>query len=188
MKLKLFSLVLTIFLFGCSSSPYITHSFDSSNKSSKSVSIIPMDVSSYSVCNPTIPSDCSSSQDNFHMATAEVFTESGIFNNVLLGNGDTDLKIYLRLDSDDETLSFTGFLKLLVSACTAFLVPIPYEYTFNMRYNVYQGEENVGTFVYSRNSTEFVSHFGNLGLDLQKHAAKSIATEFIKDAQDKGIL
>ncbi|WP_028629857.1 hypothetical protein [Metapseudomonas resinovorans] len=130
---------------------------------------------------------CSTYTDESHLYVLNRLRESGKFERVDINNGLAQHKLVVSFERESLGNAGVDFGKLMLGAATLFLLPMPYDYRYQAKFSLMDGNDLVKEYTYRRDSNELAFLF--IQVQSAKHnAIKSIVDNFLHDLEKDGAL
>ena len=126
---------------------------------------------------------CNTYVDNTHLFALKSLRDKGTFERVDINNAHAEYKIimsFARHNVDSEWLSFT---KLMLSAGTLFLFPMPHEYTYKSEFTFMHLDKVIAKYAYDRKSEE-ISFLFKEPQSNKQNAVDSIISNLMHDVKE----
>jgi hypothetical protein len=128
---------------------------------------------------------CQTYVDQTHLFLLNCLRESGKFERVDMNNGLAKNKLIVDFKRESDGSEAGDFGKMMLGALTIFLLPMPYDYTYQAKLSVMNGDKITKEYQYRLKSSEFVFLFTETQ-SAKNNAIKSIVDNFLKDLEEDG--
>lgn len=130
---------------------------------------------------------CNTYIDQTELFVLNALRASDKFQRVGVNDGLAQHKIVVSFDRKAKGSGPGNFGKMMLGALTLFLLPMPYEYTYEAKFSVMEGSHIVKDYEYRRDSNELSFLF----IDAQSaknNAVGSMVDNFLQDLERDGLL
>jgi hypothetical protein len=128
---------------------------------------------------------CQTYVDQTHLFLLSSLRASGKFERVDMNNGLARNKLIVDFKMESDGSEAGDFGKMMIGALTLFLLPMPYDYTYQAKLSVMDGDKITKEYQYHLKSNEFKFLFTETQ-SAKNNAIKSIVDSFLKDLEEDG--